>query len=48
MIWARYVVRMGEKKSACTSMLAMGELERKRPLGTPILRCVDNIKFDLK
>jgi hypothetical protein len=44
--WARHVVRMGERKSACR--ILMGKLEGRRPLGRPRRRWVDNIKVDLR
>jgi hypothetical protein len=36
---------MGEKRNACR--LLVGKPERKRPLGKPRRRSVDNIKMDL-
>jgi hypothetical protein len=36
----------GEKKNACR--ILVGKPERKRPLGRPRLRWVDNIKLDLR
>jgi hypothetical protein len=36
----------GEKRKAYT--ILMGKPEKKRPLGRPRLRCVDNIKIDLR
>jgi hypothetical protein len=45
MKWAGHVARMGEKRNAYG--LLVGKPERKRPLGRPIRRCVDNIKMDL-
>jgi hypothetical protein len=37
---------MGEKRNAYT--ILMGKPERKRPLGTPRRRWVDNIKMDVR
>jgi hypothetical protein len=45
MRWAGHVARMGEKRKAYR--LLVGEPERKRPLGRPKRRWVDNIKIDL-
>jgi hypothetical protein len=42
---AGHVARMGEKRN--TYRLLVGKLERKRPLGRPRCRWVDNIKMDL-
>jgi hypothetical protein len=36
----------GKKRSAYRNLL--GKPERKRPLGRPKCRCVDNIKMDLR
>jgi hypothetical protein len=46
MRWAEYVVLMGEKRNAY--MLLMGNTERKRPLGRPRRRWVDNIRMDVE
>jgi hypothetical protein len=43
--WARHVARMGEKRNAYR--LLVGKPERKRPLGIPSRRWVDNIRADL-
>jgi hypothetical protein len=45
MRWAGHVARMGEKRNACRILVRMPE--RKRPLGRPIRRWVDNIKMEL-
>jgi hypothetical protein len=45
MRWAGHVARMGEKINAYR--LLVGNPERKRPLGRPRCRWVDNIKMDL-
>jgi hypothetical protein len=45
MRWAGHVARMGEKRNAYRFLV--GEPERKRPLGRPRRRWVDNIKMDL-
>jgi hypothetical protein len=45
MRWAGYVARMGEKRNAYR--LLVGKRERKRPLGRPRHRWVDNIRMDL-
>jgi hypothetical protein len=45
MRWAGHVARMGEKRNACR--LLVGKPERKRPLGRPRRRWVDNIRMDL-
>jgi hypothetical protein len=45
MRWAGRVARMVEKRNACR--LLMGKPERRRPLGEPRGRWVDNIKMDL-
>jgi hypothetical protein len=37
---------MGEKRNACR--ILVGKPERKRPLGRPRRRWVDNIKMDLR
>jgi hypothetical protein len=43
--WAGHVARMGEKKNVYR--LLVGKRERKRPLGRPRRRWMDNIKMDL-
>jgi hypothetical protein len=43
---AGHVARMGEKRNAYR--ILMGKPERKRPVGRPRRRCVDNIKIDLR
>jgi hypothetical protein len=45
MRWEVYVARMEEKRNAYRILL--GKTERKRPLGRPRRRWVDNIKMDL-
>jgi hypothetical protein len=45
MRWAGHVERMGEKRNVY--MLLVGNPERKRPLGRPRRRWMDNIKMDL-
>jgi hypothetical protein len=45
MKWAEHVARMGEKRNVYR--LLVGKSERKRPLGRPRRRWVDNIKMDL-
>jgi hypothetical protein len=45
MRWARHVAQMGENINAYR--LLVGKPERKRPLGRPRRRWVDNIKIDL-
>jgi hypothetical protein len=45
MRWAGHVARMGEKRNVCR--LLVGKPERKRPLGRPRRRWMDNIKMDL-
>jgi hypothetical protein len=37
---------MGEKRNLCR--ILVGKPVRKRPLGKPRCRCVDNIKMDLR
>jgi hypothetical protein len=44
MIWAGHVARLGEKKNACR--ILVGKPERKRALGRPRRRWVDNIRMD--
>jgi hypothetical protein len=46
MRWAGHVARMGEKRNAYR--ILVGKTERKRPLGRPRRRWVDNIKMDLR
>jgi hypothetical protein len=46
MRWAGHVARMEEKRNAYK--IFMGKPERKRPLGRPRSRWVDNIKIDLR
>jgi hypothetical protein len=43
---AGHVARMGEKRNAYR--ILMGNPEKKRPLGRPRRRWVDNIKMDLR
>jgi hypothetical protein len=43
---AGHVARMGEKKNAYR--ILVGQPERKRPLGRPRCRWVDNIKMDFR
>jgi hypothetical protein len=45
MSWAGHVARMGEKRNVYR--LLVGKPERKRPLGRPRRRWIDNIKIDL-
>jgi hypothetical protein len=45
MRWSSHVARMGEKRNACR--LLVGNPEKKRPLGRPRRRWVDNIRIDL-
>jgi hypothetical protein len=45
MRWAGHVARKGEKQNACR--ILVGNSERKRPLGRPRRRLVDNSKVDL-
>jgi hypothetical protein len=45
MRWAGHVAQMWEKRNAYR--LLVGKLERKRPLGRPRRRWVDNIRMDL-
>jgi hypothetical protein len=45
MRWVGHIARMGEKRNAYR--LWVGKLERKRPLGRPRRRWVDNIRMDL-
>ena len=46
MIWARHVTRMSEERGVY--MFLVGKPERRRPLGRPRLRWVDNIRMDLQ
>jgi hypothetical protein len=46
MILAGHVARIGEKRNAYR--IFVGKRERKRPLGKPRRRWVDNIKMDLR
>jgi hypothetical protein len=46
MRWAGHVARMMEKRNVYR--LLVGKPERKRPLGRPKHRRVDNIKMDLR
>jgi hypothetical protein len=43
--WAEHVARIGEKRKVYR--LLVGKPERKRPLGRPRHRWVDNVKMDL-
>jgi hypothetical protein len=45
MSWAGHIAQMGEKRNAYR--LLVGKPERKRPLGRPRRRWVDNIRMDL-
>jgi hypothetical protein len=45
MRWAGHVARMGEKRIAYR--LLVGKPERRRPLGRPGRRWLDNIRMDL-
>jgi hypothetical protein len=45
MRWAGHVARMGEKKNMYR--LLVGKPERRKPLGSPRHRWIDNIKIDL-
>jgi hypothetical protein len=45
MRWAGHVARMGEKRKAYR--LLLGKPEKKRPLGRPRRKWVDNIRMDL-
>jgi hypothetical protein len=42
MRWARHIARIGEKRNAYR--ILVGKSERRRPLGRPRCRWVDNIK----
>jgi hypothetical protein len=44
--WTGHVARMGEKRNAYRRLV--GKPERKRPLGSPRRRWVDNIKMNLR
>jgi hypothetical protein len=46
MRWAKYVIRVLEKRNAYR--ILVGEQERKRSLGRPRLTCENYIKTDLK
>jgi hypothetical protein len=46
MRWEEHVTQMGEKRNAYKILL--GKSERKKPLGKPRRRWVDNIKMDLR
>jgi hypothetical protein len=46
MRWTGHVARMGEERGVY--WVLMGKPEGKRPLGTPRLRWVDNIRTDLQ
>jgi len=46
MRWAGHVARMGEERRMYRVLV--GKPERKRPLGRPRRRCVDNIRMDLQ
>jgi hypothetical protein len=46
MTWAGYVAHIGRKRNAYN--ILVGKPERKRPLGRPRRRWVDNIKMDLR
>jgi hypothetical protein len=45
MKWAGYVARIGEKRNV--HRLSVGKPDRRRPLGRPRRRWIDNIKIDL-
>jgi hypothetical protein len=45
MIWEGHVARMGEKRTA--DRVLVGKPERRRPLGRPRRRWLDNIRMDL-
>jgi hypothetical protein len=47
MRWAGHVAQVGEMRNAYR-MLVVGKPERKRPLGRPRRRWVDNIKIELR
>jgi hypothetical protein len=46
MRWEGHVARLGEKNIAYR--IVVGKPERKRPLGRPRRKWVDNIKIDLR
>jgi len=46
MRWAGHVARMGEERGMYRFLL--GKPERKRPMGRPRRRWVDNIRMDLQ
>ena len=46
MRWAGHVARMGKERGVHSVLL--GKLERRRPLGRPRRRWVDNIRMDLQ
>jgi hypothetical protein len=46
MRWAEHVSRMGEKRNAYR--LLVGKPERRRPLGRPRRRWLNNIRIDLE
>jgi hypothetical protein len=46
MRWAGHLAQMGVKRSAYR--ISVGKPERKRPLGRPTHRWVDNITMDLR
>ena len=46
MRWVGYVARMGEERGAYRVLV--GKPERKRPMGRPRRRWVDNIRMDLQ
>jgi len=46
MRWAGHVTRMGEERGVYRVLV--GKQERKRPLGRPRSRWVDNIRMDLQ
>ena len=46
MRWARHVTRMGEEIGVYRVLV--GKPERRKPLGRPRLRWVDNIRMDLQ
>jgi len=46
MRWAGYVARMGEKRGMYTVLV--GKPVRRRPLGRPRHRWVNNIRMDLQ
>jgi hypothetical protein len=45
-IWTGHVTRMGEKRNAYK--LLVGKPEKKKPLGRPVSRWMDNIRMDLE